>query len=447
MMLPRPDSLPLPDSPAPLAGAEFAAFLRRFDMSASAPLAVAVSGGPDSTALAFCLHRWCRAQAPPPSLKAFIVDHGLRENSAAEAVRTKRVLDRIGVPAEILPWHHPPVVARLHETARSARYRLLAEACRRHGVRDLFLAHQREDQAETILMRLAKGSGIDGLAGMAQESRFEDLRLLRPLLHIEKARLVATCEAAGLSYVVDPGNASEKFARGRLRRVLPLLAEEGLTVERLLDLGRRAGDARAALDAATAMLLRVATHADEAGAIHIDLGHLRAAPRAIALRALARCLQALHRRDYMPEHDALLRLHDVLAAEGGAVFTLHGCVTGKSASEAVIMRELAAISGTPLLEPGATLAWDSRWTVSLAAGAGQSYAVRPLGNPPHDRLDRLAPGLRRRVPRGRVRAVLPALWLNGTLAIIPSYPWCPNQGVASAESMLAWPPPDGAWAA
>ena len=202
-------------------------------------VALAVSGGPDSMALAFTVKRWSE-QNHYLSPLAFIVDHGLREESGREASEVKLRLQVFGVTAEILCWEHAAVTSRLHSEARKARYRLLLDACEQHHLSVLLFAHQREDQAETILMRLSKGTGLDGLAGIPAQNVMRGVRIVRPFLTVPKQRLIATCEAAKIPFVTDPSNCMEKFARGRMRRVLPLLAEDGLTIDRLIDFGTRA---------------------------------------------------------------------------------------------------------------------------------------------------------------------------------------------------------------
>jgi tRNA(Ile)-lysidine synthase len=411
----KPMTLDMP----PLGGEEFATAMSRFGVFASGTqLALAVSGGPDSMALALCMKEWTSSRGI--TLKAYIVDHALRSESAAEAKTTYDRLKKIDIAADILRWEHKPVLSRLHASARQARYQLMIEACRRDSISALFLAHQKEDQAETILMRLAKGSGIDGLAGIEAESHSGGIRLLRPLLGFSKQQLIATCNAANFDYITDPSNQSDKFARGRLRRVMPLLAEEGLTLDRLIDLGARASDASEALDYATRALLRVATSRDLSGAIRFDLEHLRSAPSAIADRAIAACLQNIHAEDYAPEHVALQRLRENLCAEADMPpRTLHGCLISRTPTQIIIMREVSAIHDAPIIQPGETVAWDGRWSVTLN-GTDGAYTIRPLGNPPYELLDKLAPGLRQLVPQGRARASLPALWKDDVLMVIPS---------------------------
>ena len=404
----------------PLAAAEFAALIDRLASVSPPRLALAVSGGPDSMAMAFCAKRW--AEETSTNIIGFIVDHDLRAESPVEAEATQATLATLGIPAEILRWQHGPIAARLHVEARKARYQLLIDACHRHGIHHLLLAHQREDQAETILMRFAKGSGIDGLAGIATTSLMEDVHIWRPLLPVAKERLIATCKAANIPFVTDASNESDRFARGRLRRVMPLLATEGLTIDRLVDLGNRAAAAKEALDHVTALFLRASTAMDEAGTIRINLAEFNPLPRAIAERVLEACLQTIHREDYAPEHASVVTLREALQSDAiMPTRTLHGCLIAKSATTITLTREYVGVGAT-IIHPGETIIWDQRWrvtwTTSTAPLAGVGY-IKPLGLPPHDTLDRLAPGLRQRLPQGRVRATLPSLWIGGVLTAVP----------------------------
>jgi tRNA(Ile)-lysidine synthase len=403
-----------------LTAAEFAALMRPF-APFGARLAVAVSGGPDSMALAWCARQWAQDQGV--DLVALIVDHALRPESSAEVALVRDRLQALGLKSEILRWDHAPVTAKLHAAARAARYDLLLDACRRHGIHDLVLAHHRDDQAETVLMRLAKGSGIDGLAGMAAVTVKDGMRLLRPFLALPKSRLIATCQTKEIPFVTDPSNESERFARGRLRRVLPLLEAEGLSAERLCDLAARAADAKEALDHVTRQFLNAHTTRDDAGVIGIDKPALMAQPREIVLRALTTSLRHIHRGEHSPERAALLSLwHDIQTTEPLPARTLHGCLIAGTERHVMVMREIGAITVAPAIRPGETLRWDGRWTVMLDQTlSATDLTVRPLGHPPHETLDRLAPDLRHKIPQGRARAALPALWRNETLIAAPTF--------------------------
>ncbi|MFA4994342.1 MAG: tRNA lysidine(34) synthetase TilS [Bdellovibrionales bacterium] len=394
---------------------EFSVLMEKFTPF-SAKVALAVSGGPDSMALAFCVKRWAQRDCI-----ALIVEHGLREESAAEAAQVKKQLQKMGIPAKILPWKHDAIPARVHEVAREARYDLLTKACHRLGAGDLLLAHQSDDQAETVLMRLAKGSGIDGLAGIAPKSVRDEVRLIRPFLSLSKERLRATCKAARIDFVTDPSNAKTKYARGRLRKIMPLLASEGLTVESLTALAARAREAKDALDHATQTFLETSAQTGFGGSVQLSRPALRGEPREIALRALGASLREVHDDVYPPEHASLSSLFDaIIGPEKEQTRTFYGCIISISENKVTLLREPSAASEILPLSPGATVLWDGRWFVTADSKAPKG-SVRALGLPPHDILDSLAPNLRRRIPQGRIRATLPAIWKGNTLRAIPSF--------------------------
>ncbi len=182
-------------------------------LAPAGPLAVAVSGGADSMALLCLAARWGKRP-----LTALTVDHGLRAESAEEARRVKGWAEAQGVPHVTLAWRGEKPKANLQAAARAARYGLLAQWCRDARVEGLLLAHTLDDQAETVLLRLARGSGVNGLAAMAPATRLRGVTLLRPLLGISRARIVATLEALRQPWIEDPSNEDTRFARVRLRK-------------------------------------------------------------------------------------------------------------------------------------------------------------------------------------------------------------------------------------
>lgn len=202
-------------------------------------LLLAVSGGPDSTALLLMAARW-RAQAGRPRIEVATVDHALRAGSRAEAEAVAALAGRLRLPHHLLEWPGPKPVTRLQERAREARYRLLAARAREIDADVLVTAHHADDQAETVIFRLLRGSGIAGLRGMESAARHGPLTLARPLLGVAKAELVAYCQACGEAYVCDPSNADPRFGRTRMRRLSGVLAAEGLGVDEIARLSRRA---------------------------------------------------------------------------------------------------------------------------------------------------------------------------------------------------------------
>jgi tRNA(Ile)-lysidine synthase len=210
-------------------------------------VAVGVSGGPDSMALAGVLEDYRRTQGGP-NLVALTVDHGLRAESAAEARQAGIWLGDAGIPHHVLRWEGAKPDSAVQEAARTERYRLMTEYCRSAGIRLLFLAHHQDDQAETVLLRLAAGSGLDGLAGMSPLQALGDIVLARPFLGVSKAELTDYCHRRGLPFVVDPSNASEHYARVRMRKSRTVLEREGLSAKRLALTAKRLARARQALE-------------------------------------------------------------------------------------------------------------------------------------------------------------------------------------------------------
>lgn len=256
--------------------------------SAGATL-IAVSGGPDSTALLVMAAEFSARRGV--RLFAATVDHRLRAESAGEAEAVARLCARLQVAHATLVWDGPKPSTRLQERAREARYRLLVKHAAALGAEAIATAHHLDDQAETVLFRLIRGSGVAGLSGMTPATALGAVTLLRPLLDVPKADLVAFCRARDLAFVEDPSNADPAYARTRVRALLGALEAEGLDAEGFARLARRMGQADAALDAMTdAVEARVGTGP-------IDANGLFAAPIAIVHRVLARRIAEVGGRD------------------------------------------------------------------------------------------------------------------------------------------------------
>ena len=254
-------------------------------------LLIAVSGGPDSTALLLMTVEWARRRGRI-SIEAATVDHGLRPESAEEAKAVAAFCARLGVAHRILQWKGAKPVSRLQERAREARYRLLVDHAKAIGADALLTAHHADDQAETVLFRLLRGSGVAGLRGMELTTTRDGMTIARPLIGLRKRDLVAFAKARGAPFVDDPSNADPRFARTRLRALLTQLGEAGLDAEALDRLARRAGETEQALARMTAEV-EARLGPDEA----IDARTLYAAPTAIVQRILALRIAAAGGRD------------------------------------------------------------------------------------------------------------------------------------------------------
>jgi tRNA(Ile)-lysidine synthase len=218
------------------------------DWKAAPAVVLAVSGGPDSIAMMWLAARWRRALKRGPHLVAVTVDHGLRPEAAREAREVKHLAKTLDLPHRTLRWSGAKPRTGLPAAARDARYRLLAKAARAVGATHVLTAHTQDDQAETLLMRMSRGSGIAGLGAMARQSQRDGVMLARPLLHIPKARLVATLKKARIGFADDPTNRDTSFTRPRFRAIMPALAAEGFDARNLTRLAARFARANAALE-------------------------------------------------------------------------------------------------------------------------------------------------------------------------------------------------------
>lgn len=425
-----------PRAAAPVTVAELAQRLEPLLDGVPGALALAVSGGADSMALLCLAAAWGKRP-----LTALTVDHGLRAESAEEARRVKEWAEARGVAHVTLAWRGEKPKSNLQAKARAARYGLLAEWCRTAHVAGLLLAHTLDDQAETVLLRLARGSGVNGLAAMAPATPLRGIRLLRPLLDVPHQRLEATLKALGQPWLDDPSNADARFTRVRLRKARAVLEEAGLTAERLAATAQRMARAREALEAATQALLQRAARFDDAGFCALDTRALCAAPEEIGLRALARVVMAVGGQDVTPRLARLERLYAKLKSGGLQAATLAGCHirrAGKAQEEGVlVLREEAAVAPEPLpLEPGQEALWDHRFRLRLD-GAAAAGTVTALGRGGLAQLRAEMPVLPK-LPFP-VAPTLPALWREGRLVACPHLGFArPALGVAPGAFAAAF---------
>ncbi|MBB4396426.1 tRNA lysidine(34) synthetase TilS [Bradyrhizobium sp. ERR14] len=261
-------------------------------------LVLAVSGGPDSVALMWLAARWQRSLARGPRLTVVTIDHGLRREAAREAREVKRLATELGLPHRTLRWRGAKPKTGLPAAAREARYRLLAQAARAVGASHVLTAHTRDDQAETLLMRLLRGSGLAGLSAMASLSERDGIVLARPLLEVPKAQLIATLRRARIGFADDPTNRDTAFTRPRLRALLPLLAAEGGDARTLVRLAARLARANAAVEvladgAERFLRLRDRGDAPQAGVRSFEAATFAGLPEEVRLRLLLRAINAL----------------------------------------------------------------------------------------------------------------------------------------------------------
>jgi tRNA(Ile)-lysidine synthase len=326
------------------------------------PLGVAVSGGGDSTALLLLLRAW--AAGTGRAIAAVTVDHGLRTASAAEAASVAALCARHGIAHEILRWTRPDR-GNLQALARDGRRALIAGWARARGMGAVALGHTLDDQAETVLIRLGRGSGVDGLAAMAPVSEADGLLWLRPLLAVRRGTLRDWLRAEGVAWSEDPSNDDPAFARVRARRALAALAPLGVTPERLAATAARMRRAREALEAATRTLAAETVTEGAAGDVLLARAPIAAAPEEVGLRLIAAALMWVSGARYRPRADGLAPAYDaVVSGTLGRGLTLHGCVLRRAGDAVAVRREPGRVAG-PV--PATAGRWDGRW---LLAGTG-----------------------------------------------------------------------------
>jgi tRNA(Ile)-lysidine synthase len=196
-------------------------------------IAVAVSGGPDSLALAFLAK--CYSLKNQVNVKCFIVNHKLREESSSEAKTVRNILKKINIDCKILPWNGKKPSKNIQALARDKRYSLLVNECRKNNIKNLLLGHHLDDLSENFLIRILRGSGLNGLISFNKKTKYKDQKLdiVRPLLDIEKKDLIYISKKIFNFFIKDPSNINEEFKRTRIRNLLQSLEKEGFDKKKL----------------------------------------------------------------------------------------------------------------------------------------------------------------------------------------------------------------------
>ncbi|MEM7425570.1 MAG: tRNA lysidine(34) synthetase TilS [Pseudomonadota bacterium] len=382
------------------------------DLKGHGRLALAVSGGRDSTALLLLAARILDIG----KLHVLTVDHKLRPEAAGEAALVKNLAGRFGLAHTTLEWLGEKPETGIQAAARDVRYALMTGWCREHGYSSLVTAHTLDDQAETVLMRLKRGSGVDGLAAMAPESWRAGVCLLRPLLDVTRSQLTEFLERNGQGWIDDPSNEDQEFERIRLRKNWTLVEDIGLTREHLARAAMKLGRARAALEHAAASLLEASCTVSDLGIASIRRKSFQAAPEELRLRALSRCLQAIGGADRPAKEDSLERALHWLGSAGSGAITLAGCRLATQAGETVIARELGRISQTAIaVADDREVFWDNRFRIS-ASGITSVLTAAPVGKDGWASLKAVRPA----IPAFAGRS-LPALWHDDHIIAVPSF--------------------------
>lgn len=332
-----------------------------------ASLAVACSGGADSMALTLLLAEYCERSGN--KLTAITVDHGLRKESASEAAQVGKWVKKYGVEHVVLKWQGKKPTSNIQEAAREARYALMAEYCNANSIKHLFIAHHREDQAETFLLRLARGSGVDGLACMNAQTQMHGINLLRPLLDVSKAELLAYLKAKKQKFVDDPSNHKLMYDRVKMRKAMPVLAELGLTAERLVSTAKAMQRARQSLETETNAVLKRSCKFFPEG--YAALKQFDAEDE-IALRVMAHIVMAIGGNKVRPRLEETEQLLSAVRQKPFKGATLGGCQFIAHKDGIIVCRELNAVE-KPV--PASSKTWDNRFNITSNSPKGWTVGV------------------------------------------------------------------------
>ena len=410
--------------------AEFSAALARLAQWEVCPfIAVAVSGGADSLALAILADRWARERGG--EICAVTVDHRLRPESAAEVSRLNGWLSARAIRHEILTWSGKKPTSGIQEAARTARYALLDKWCGAHGCLHLLTAHHRDDQVETYLIRDRARSGANGLAGISAIRELANCRVIRPLLGVAKARLEAFLDGERQPFITDPSNRNPIFERSRLRSegALPLGAE----LDALLSQMRTLACGRRLRESTRHSLLARAVFLHPAGFAVLDPTLLNLAPCDVLEGMIAAVVSTIGGKLHPPRRERVARLRKMLAGPSRHAYTLGGCVLMPWRSRILALRELAAAAAPVTLAPGECCTWDQRYSLALATAAKEASSIGYLGRAGvvglHRRFEEPVPCPLPRV----IHPTLPAVWDKRGLAAVPSLGYRREHGLVLPE--------------
>ena len=335
-----------------------------------AELVVAVSGGSDSMALTFLLNDYVAKYGG--KLVALTVDHGLRPESASEAAEVHAVLTKHGIHHEILPWHGDKPHTAVEEKAREARYDLLFTYMRERGLLHLFVAHTMDEQAETFLLRMRRGSGIEGLSAINAEVLYRDLRVLRPLLGFTKNELRDYLKEKGIDWVDDPANFDTSYDRVKVRHLLKIMDGYGLGAECIDRAVSGIKRAKNAIDVYATKVMAETVSLDFCGFVRLDAERLLSHPQEVVFRVLSRIIFVVSGNHVPVRLEKIASLADRLTSVGKGM-TLGGCFIKQYRGKVVFVREVS------FLPPKVVFADKGRWGHFTISAPGFRGILGALG--------------------------------------------------------------------
>lgn len=416
--------MPLESGVSPRGGVSVKDFTRLMAATAqfeSAPqLLVAVSGGSDSMVLLYLAGIWARQNNA--TVLAVTVDHTVRPESRGEAESVGQWAAEMGIAHQIKTLDSNLVRSQTIDQAwlRRLRYRALAEVAREQGIVHILTAHHLNDQAETLLLRLGRGSGLMGLSAMQPRVFTAEFQLLRPLLTLTKSQIANTCLAAGLPWVRDPSNDNPHYDRVKVRIYADDLAKVGLTAERLAETAARLGTDRAMQLRLRDQFLAQQGYFHPAGFVRLSGRPWADCDRAIVRLALMRLLVVVGKGEFAPRAESIERLMESLAVHEQINCCLGGCRLVAREDELLVFRETSAMAPpVSLSNPMALADWDHRFRVIWQGDIGGGWTFGAMAE--HELKDWRKPLLSVGIPR-RIMVTLPVIRRDGVVIHLPHLP-------------------------
>lgn len=302
---------------------------------------VAVSGGADSLALTYLLSSWAKINAK--NIIAITVEHGLREDSLAEAEYVSELMKKENIEHHILKWDGKKPEANIEDIAREVRYSLLIEFCKSRNIENIFVGHHKYDQVETFLMRLQRGSGLDGLSSMEEVSSREDINIIRPLLSLKPELFKQYLNSKNIEWKEDYSNQDEKFLRVKIRKNMDILSTLGISSDKIYKAAKALSSTKDFIEEEVSKFCKNNIEFVSPFVAKIDFDVIREAHREMLFRVLSNLIKKIGDSKYIPRADDVLRICSSIKKGEKQSRTLGGCEILFSENNIFIFPELGVI--------------------------------------------------------------------------------------------------------
>ncbi len=362
-------------------------------------IAVAVSGGADSMSMILL------AKTLGTKIIALIVDHGLRAESANEAKSVQSQLKGLGIETVVLNWEGSKPKSNIHENARRERYKLLTDYCISKEIKHLLVAHTKNDQAETVMLRIYRGSGVDGISAMREKSVKNGVVILRPLLGVNRVEIEAYLKQKKVSWVNDPSNSNTKFERVKIRQLLGGIEEKDLWLDRLCLLAENAQRSSSYIKKRVNTIFTKIVKLHKLGFISVDFNNFQKLNEEIALKILVKIIDKFNKGDHQPRLSSLKTCLEKIKSKKD--FALAKIEIKHVKGEVIFIRELSKVS-TPLVGG----IWDDRFII-----LNNNSEIKPLGEDGWKQIKSKV--IKKNWPHIKVLYTLPTVFEKGKVTSCP----------------------------